>query len=454
MECIELINKLTTKKEIKKVIKHINKIRYTRDIPKISDKINRLTFDDLDKYLHKNINKYDKIHDFLKEFSFENQQLFEPQESIFRLFAIKNLLTIDLLNEAKLTFKNYGKGDVLNNDVDEPQNYMETYLKDMGDISDLTFIDEKNKNIIVITSKNYNDYSGKGKKFDLAKIKLVYKDKYIKSGYKLITIILVRNKNEVQKAISKMSFSSKDSRLLVENSILIDWDDLNKAYRKIKYGYNIPLHMNIYKHKRINKNWNFIDEDICKNINENNYQVLLKRHTELNLYIKSYSFDELKEYYNKFSNISLIQLEGDFDEKLQCLFGNKIFINKELNIKVQLNKNNVINRINKYYKINDIIIIVDNEKDSKYIYNYINSNTTLKNVKIFTIDIYKKIKKADVIINLTNINIVKLYKLLINNNNCQILIDSEFGKLIKWTGIKYNDIEKYSLINDQIVLNL
>jgi len=448
MECIDKLNEIYDKKDIIKTIRHIEKNKKIY-IPRLNNKNKNITFNDLEEYLSNNIQKYNKIHEFLEEFSIDNQQLFEPQESIFRYFAIKNLLNHEIIKDAKITFKNYGKGDILNEEINEPKHYYQMNLKDMGDISDLTFIDDINKKIIITTSKNYKDYSGKGKKFDLAKIKLVYNDKYINSGYELLTILLVRDKNEVYNAIKKMSFSSYDSKKLVENSVILDWDDLNKSYRKLKYGYNKPLHMNLYKgykNLRITKKWNIIDENLCKNIDINNYQILLKRNEELKHYIQNYSFNEIKEYYNEFSDIGLIKINGNFIDKLHCLLGNKVFINKELSIKVELNKNNILNRIQKYNIINIVNIIVNDDKEKNIITEYINNNIT-KDIKIYKIDEYKKITTGDIIINLTKTNLKKLYIKIINNNKCKFIIDENIYDIKKWLGIEEDDIENCKLIN-------
>jgi len=453
MDCIDILDKmakLDDKKDIRKVIYYINKLEIVE--PRISEKENNLTFQDLDLYLQKS--KYLKIHDFINAFSFDKQKRFEPQESVFRLFAIKGILVLDNLKNAKMTFKNYGKGEIFNNAL-EP-NYYKTNLKDSGDISDLTFIDDKNKKIIVVTSKNYNDYSGKGRKFDLSKIKLVYKDKYKNYHYDLVTIILVRDKIEVMRAIEKMTFSSNDSKKLVENSILIDWDDLNKSYRIYKYGYNIPLHVNLgymKKQKRINREWNLIDENLCKNMNNENCKILLNRHPELIEFIKLYTFNEIIEYYNQFKYINLIQIkEKELKYKLMCLFGEKSYINEEYNIQIELKKENILNRIKKYNIINDIILIIDNKEIDlikEYIKRYDNYN-----IEIIPSEKYKKIKGADLIINLSNKKIENFYKKIIKNNNCKIIIDQEFNKFYKWLGIKREDIEKYKIEDNKIHMYL
>ena len=446
-ECINILDSLQDPKEINRVINYMDRVQKSIMRPKINDKDNNLTFRDLDNYIEDNLNKYDIIHDFIREFSFEYQQLFEPQESILRLFSIKKLLRLEILKDCKITFKNYGRGEVLDKYIDEPKNYLDMKLKDMGDISDLTFIDEINKRIIVITSKNYNDYSGKGKKFDLAKIKRVFEDKYESSNYKLVTIILVRDKNEVNSAIQKMSFSSKDSKILVENSILIDWDDLNKSYRKYKFGYDIPLHLNLFKKnkiKRFSRNWNLIDEEFCKNIDEES-EKLLERHPELKEYIKRYSPNEIKKFYNNYNEINLIKINGDFEEKLVCLLGKKVFVNEQLNAKVELNKNNIINRIKRYYRINSIVFIVNNEEDKRLVKKKYDED----DMKIYTVENYKKIKAGDILINLTDKNLQKFYKKLINNNICKFIID-ENTKIKEWLGIK--SIEEYMLIDGKITL--
>lgn len=474
----------------------------SKNPPLIFDKNNKITFKNLEDYLKEKLNNYNTIGEFIKEFSFEYQQNFEPQESIFRLFAIRGLLSVvfeienseqrlrnvlsdcnDLedinefgtqnnkkpikinLSKCELTFQNYGKGEVETQKGVENQPFekkletekrMGTVLKDSGDISDLTFIDHINKKVIVVTSKNYKDYCGKGKKFDLATIKNVWQKEYVEkgksNGYSLLTVILVRDKNEVKSAIKRMTFSSKLSKELVENSHLIDWDDLNRAYRKFKYDKDIPLHMNLIpdcsdKCKRIittepgpktcKGTWTLIDENKCKNLDENsNLELIKKLVPQMNNNIfNSYTLSEIREYYNQFNDVEFIQLldetlDEKLDNQLTCLFGKKEFVNESLNIVIETGKRNILQSI--IYPDIEISIICD--QDDKEII-----TDKIKNIQVnpqIFID-ENLIKKSDVVINLTrnpHRHLENFYKKLIHKNRCRYIIDSEFYKtrLKKW----------------------
>jgi hypothetical protein len=332
-KCNSLFKNIKISDEILCLEKLLRYIKYTQrsSNKKIFKEIT--TFSGLETFLRENY--YDKIHDFMKEYSLEFQQKFEPLESIFRLFCSKKLIKIyddsgnDIFKNSYISTNNFGDGKVTINDNHSISG--ESNLKDSGDISDLTFVNKDTSTIYICSSKNYKDYSGKGKKFDLEKIKNVYKDKYTDVFKNIITIVVVRDKNEVLNAMKNMTFSSKDSKNLLKNSHFVDFDDINQAYRQFKYGTvsrNInfardidPIHLRYFKESnlekkdiiltdkndnpRIFKGWDLEDEKDCK----------FGKIDKLDDIIKTFSTTEIIKYYKNFSYIFSILLEKPDDKQ-------------------------------------------------------------------------------------------------------------------------------------------
>lgn len=106
------------------------------------------------KALHQHLlhNSYDTIHDMIQAYQFGVvQKRFEPQESLFRFFALLNLFDHVVIEDLTLSLDfnisqaNFSKGLVqqrakLVNNEASFQKFMESKLKDKGDISDLTFV--------------------------------------------------------------------------------------------------------------------------------------------------------------------------------------------------------------------------------------------------------------------------------------------------------------------------
>jgi hypothetical protein len=222
------------------------------------------TFNHLLDHLKKN--DYDNISEFIEKYNINYHHLFEPQESLFRLFAALKLfdnIKIEYENEnvnvnenesnltnLSLDFNistgNYSSGTnidhIINND-DTFKNFLESNLKDKGDISDLTFISKDNKIIIACSSKNF---SKPHSKFDLDQINNVYLNKY-NNKYKLKTIVVIPDKLELETVINRMKDSSSTMRDFLKNSYKIDWNDLNEAYIKFKSLKNHnKIEFNIY----------------------------------------------------------------------------------------------------------------------------------------------------------------------------------------------------------------
>ncbi|ADO67428.1 hypothetical protein crov394 [Cafeteria roenbergensis virus] len=194
------------------------------------------TFTDLYKFLQ--LYKENNIITWLKEPWIGK----DKQESLLRLFS--GLGLIDKIksyyickgnfNEKTIT-KNTTIKDVFYNQEDDLIN-----LKDKGDSSDLTGICKNNeKHLLVTTSKNLN--KTQVGKLDIDKI-LTNFQQY--KGYTMSLCICVRNINDFEIMKKNIEKTNKQLKLFLEkeDTIIIDWNDLNQSYQQFKMVYkNIPL---------------------------------------------------------------------------------------------------------------------------------------------------------------------------------------------------------------------
>lgn len=437
---------------LEKLLRYLKYTQRSSNKKKLEE-IQITTFSDLENHLRES--NYDKIHDFMKEYSLEFQQKFEPLESVFRLFCSKKLIKIydesgnDILDKDKgtcISTNNFGAGKVT---ITDNAQSISGNLKDSGDISDLTFVNKENKTIYICSSKNYKDYSGKGKKFDLEKIHSVYNEKYKDVFENIITIVVVRDKNEVLNAMKNMTFSSKDSKKLLKNSHLLDFDDINQAYRKFKYetdthdidfASNIdPIHLRYFKESklkekdiilmdkndnpRIFKGWSLEDEKKCK----------LGKIDKLDHIIKTFSTTEIIKYYKNFSYIFSILLEKPDDyDYIKLIFGETVIVNEELFIKNQEYKDNLYNILQNYCVLNNskeevsILVIVENLDNLKY---------NIENDKKYGFAMEKDIAKIE-------LDELKKYNTLVN------LSDNSIDDIVQ-NFLKVNSDKSYNFIVDK-----
>jgi hypothetical protein len=475
-KCNSLFKNIKISDEILCLEKLLRYIKYTQRSSNKKTDFKISTFSELEDHLNKH--DYDKIHDFMKEFSLEFQQKFEPLESVFRLFCSKKLIKIyddsgnDILDKTCISTNNFGAGKV---EISDNQSISgESILKDSGDISDLTFVNKENKTIYICSSKNYKDYSGKGKKFDLEKIHSVYNEKYKNVFENIITIVVVRDKNEVLNAMKNMTFSSKDSQKLLKNSYLVDFDDINQAYRQFKYGTVTrdidfardidPIHLRYYKELQLNKkdiilmdkndnprifkDWNLEDEKNCK----------IGKIDKLDHIIKTFSTTEIIKYYKNFSYIFSILLEKYDDKKtddkqiddkqtddkqiddkqtdyyIKLIFGETVIVNTEQYIKNQEYKDNLYNILQNYCVLNNskedvsILVIVENLVNLKY------NIEDVKKYKIITKkDINEiELEKYNTLVNLSNNSIYTIVKKFLKVNSDKsynFIVDKDYGRL-------------------------
>ena len=180
-----------------------------------------------------------------------NWQGKEKQESLLRLFASLGL--IDKLRPYNICKGNFNKKTInkytslkdafyKNND---PIN-----LNDKGDASDLTGVLKENKqHMVVTTSKNLKHYTiGK---LEIDKI-LTHFKQYEEDGFTMTLCVCINNNVDFGNMInrSEMSNNQLKSFLEKEDTIIINWNDLDEAYHKFKRTYgNKPLDTIIHSNK-------------------------------------------------------------------------------------------------------------------------------------------------------------------------------------------------------------
>ena len=193
------------------------------------------------------MNTFKELYEFLQLYK-ENNILtwlttpwvgIDKQESLLRLFA--GLGLIDKLKSYVICKGNYNKKTITKNatikDVFYNKQNNLIKLKDKGDSSDLTGICKTNeKHLLVTTSKNLNKIQVG--KLDIDKILTNFKQ-YQYEEYTMSLCICVRNRVDfetMKKNIEKTNHQLK-SLLEKEDTIIIDWHDLNQAYHQFKIFY-------------------------------------------------------------------------------------------------------------------------------------------------------------------------------------------------------------------------
>lgn len=190
-----------------------------------------------------------ELYVFLQEFTEDNliNWLKEPwvgkdkQESLLRLFA--GLGIIDKLNAYQVCKGNFNKKTITTATIWDTfyrKDNAPVKLKDKGDSSDLTCISKTDsKHLLLTTSKNISNlHVGK---LDIDKI-LTNFQKY--SGYTMSLCVCIRNEAEYLNMKNNIEDSSADLRAWLdrEDTIVIDWNDLNQAYHEFKtYFSDIPI---------------------------------------------------------------------------------------------------------------------------------------------------------------------------------------------------------------------
>jgi hypothetical protein len=240
--CENYSNKIQTMVD-KKVKETINDLNFKKLILKNEETINQT---------YNNMETFKELYEFIQKCEEVNiiKWLEQPwvgkdkQESLLRLFA--GLRLIDKLKLYDICKGNYNKKTIIKHtnikDVFYNQEDNLINLKDKGDSSDLTGICKENeKHLLVTTSKNLN--KTQVGKLDIDKI-LTNFEQYNVDGYTMSLCICVRNNTDFQNMKKNIEESNQQLKLLLEkeDTIIIDWNDLNQAYHQFKMFYgHTPL---------------------------------------------------------------------------------------------------------------------------------------------------------------------------------------------------------------------
>ena len=175
----------------------------------------------------------------------------DKQESLLRLFA--GLGLIDKLKSYDICKGNFNNKTIYKIDSIKDiffNNDIKINLKDKGDSSDLTGIHkEHEKHLLITTSKNLNKIQVG--KLDIDKLLTNFKQ-YQDEEYTMSLCICIRNRIDfetMKKNIEKTNHQLK-SLLEKEETIIIDWNDLDQAYHQFKiYFGQTPLEKIINSNK-------------------------------------------------------------------------------------------------------------------------------------------------------------------------------------------------------------
>jgi len=232
-----------------------NKIQTMVD-KKVKETINDLNLKNLKKLILKNeetinqtynMNTFKDLYEFLQLYEENNiiTWLKEPwvgkdkQESLLRLFA--GLGLIDKIKSYDICKGNYNEKTITKNttikDVFYNQEDNLINLKDKGDSSDLTGICKENeKDLLVTTSKNLN--KTQVGKLDIDKILTNFKQ-YQDEEYTMSLCVCVRDRSDFETMKNNIEKTNHQLKSLLEkeDTIIIDWNDLNQSYHQFKIFY-------------------------------------------------------------------------------------------------------------------------------------------------------------------------------------------------------------------------
>lgn len=213
--------------------------------------------------LEKQIETFKDVYEFIQIYEEENIIKWmekswigkDKQETLLRLFA--GLGLIDKIKQYNICKGNYNKKTITKNEnikdifYNEKNNLIK--IKDKGDSSDLTGIDKENeKHLLVTTSKNIN--KTQVNKLDIDKI-LTNFEQYKDDGFTMTLCICIRNNEEFENMKKGIEETNKQLKKYIEkeDTIIIDWNDLNQAYNQFKMYFKDKMLNNI-----INSNKNVL----------------------------------------------------------------------------------------------------------------------------------------------------------------------------------------------------
>ena len=179
----------------------------------------------------------------------------DKQESLLRLFSGLELIP-KINNHYDVCKGNFNLQTILplssKNDIFYDSKGDSINLKDKGNASDLTCISKYNQShLLVTTSKNIkNGYMQVGN-LDIDKIESNFQE-YKKNGYTMSLCVCIRKNEDYQAMIKNIEKTNKRQKLLLEkdDTIVIDWNDLNQAYHEFKIIFSAtPLKSIIHSNK-------------------------------------------------------------------------------------------------------------------------------------------------------------------------------------------------------------
>jgi len=162
----------------------------------------------------------------------------DKQESLLRIFS--NLGLIDKLKQYDICKGNFNNQTIIKNTTIKDIFYNEDNLikiKDKGDSSDLTGICKNNdKHLLVTTSKNLN--KTQVGKLDIDKILMNFQQ-YKQKEYTMTLCVCIKNNSDFETMKNNIEKTNRQLKSLLkkEDTIIIDWNDLNQAYHQFKMFY-------------------------------------------------------------------------------------------------------------------------------------------------------------------------------------------------------------------------
>jgi hypothetical protein len=199
------------------------------------------------KYKNSNMKTFIELYNFLQTYNeisiapwIKNRwEGKDKQESLLRLFASLGL--INKLNKYEVLKGNFNAKTIKKTTTNKEifyNNESEIMLNDKGDASDLTCISKSNdKHLLLTTSKNLNKLLVG--KLDIDKI-LTNFQKYKDNGYTMSLCICIRDIQQYTEMKDNIEATNNDLKGLLDkdDTIIIDWSDLDEAYHAFKLTFN------------------------------------------------------------------------------------------------------------------------------------------------------------------------------------------------------------------------
>ena len=191
---------------------------------------------------------YSELYNYFRTISINDFKLFfeekwegnvDKLEATFKLFSYIKLFSI--FNDYDVCDGNYNEMTLSKNI--NIKKLLDKSLGGKGDISDITFINNETKTIIVTTVKNYN-YLYHINELDIRDISDLYQKNYKSNDYNLIICIVIPDKKYLYKISNCCNKTSSDLKdhILNKDTIIFDLDDIYETFNEFKYKYtNIDL---------------------------------------------------------------------------------------------------------------------------------------------------------------------------------------------------------------------